>query len=83
MRLVETAAREAGRALGDLGAGEQSALVGEVARALAELGAEPPGRRRGARRQRAGSRDANSAGGDPPQGGDPRAPRAGRAPSGS
>ncbi|HWC64834.1 MAG TPA: hypothetical protein VG777_02045 [Thermoanaerobaculia bacterium] len=46
MKPFEEAARDAGRALGDLGAGERSALVEEVARALAELAAEPARRRR-------------------------------------
>jgi hypothetical protein len=42
----EEAARDAGRALGDLGAGEGSALVDEVAVILAELAAEPSRGRR-------------------------------------
>ena len=46
MKPFEEAAREAGRALGDLGAGEGSALVGEVAAILAELAEEPRRSRR-------------------------------------
>jgi hypothetical protein len=47
----ERAARDAGRALGDCGAEEGSALVAEVARRLAELEAEPKPTRRRARRK--------------------------------
>jgi hypothetical protein len=50
VKAFEEAARDAGRALGDCGAGEETPLAGEIARALADLAAEP--RRRGAARRK-------------------------------
>jgi hypothetical protein len=47
----DQAARDAGRALGDCGAEEGSALVEEVARMLAELKAEPKPTRSSRRRK--------------------------------
>jgi len=51
VNLFEQAARDAGKALGDCGAREQTPLVAEVARRLAELAGAPraSGRRRGRR----------------------------------
>lgn len=52
MNPFDEAAREAGRALGDIGAGEGSAFVDEVAETLAELNSDPgkSTRRRSVRR---------------------------------
>lgn len=56
MNPFEEAARDAGRALGDIGASEDGALVAEVAEALAELGAAAPPRRRRRKSARASNR---------------------------
>jgi len=50
------AAHDAGRAIGDCGAGEESALVEEVAVVLAELESEPEPTRRRPRRKLAAGR---------------------------
>ena len=51
MSPFDQAARDAGRALGDCGAAEESALVDEIAGMLAELEAEPKPPRRRPRRK--------------------------------